>query len=189
MKRKAIPILALTAALTVTGHPAPVAGQVTPPPGGQRQRLELEQRLQRGFYRQVQTQLQLESDQVQKLQDVTRSFQEERRTLNRSMASLRYKLRDPGLVDMPEEDARTLLQEMVTLQEQELGLYKREQAELLEVITPVQLIRLYRLRDDLGQRVQQLRQGRGQGAGRGGGGGRDVGMFDPTGNPLGRDLR
>ncbi len=188
MIRKAIPTLTLAAILALAGAPAFAAGQVTPPPGAQRQRVELEQRLQRGFYRQLQSQLQLEPVQVEKLQGVTRSFQEERRTLNRSQASLRYKLRDPGLVDMPEEDARTLLQEMVDLQEQELALYKREQAELLEFVTPTQLIRLYRLRDDLGQRVQQLRQGRGQGGGRGVGGG-NVGTLDRTRTPGGRDLR
>jgi hypothetical protein len=65
-------------------------------------------------------------------------------------------------------DASALLQEMVDLQQQELDLYKREQAELLTVMTPTELVRFYRLRDNLGQRLQQLRQGRGRGGGQGG---------------------
>jgi hypothetical protein len=184
MRKVTNPIL-LTAALLLTGTPGFANGQVTPPAGGQRQRLELEQRLQRGFFRQIQTQLQLDQAQVASLQSVTRSFQQERMTLNRAQATLRHKLRTPGLVDLPEEEARALLQEMVTLQEQELDLYRREQAEFLKLVTPVQLIRFYRLREDLGQRVQQLRQGRGQGGGRGGGVG-GLGMPNGTWTPGGR---
>jgi hypothetical protein len=41
----------------------------------------------------------------------------------------------------------------------------------LNHMTPVELVRFYRLRDHLGQRLQQLRQGRGQGGGRGVAGG------------------
>ena len=188
MIRKAIPSLALAALITLAGTPVSGVTQVTPPPGAQRQRLELEQRLQRGFHRTVQTQLNLDQGQIEKLQAVMQSFQEDRRTLNRAQASLRYRLRDPGLVDMGDEEARALLQEMVSLQEQEMGLYKREQAELLQVLTPVQLIGFYRLRDDLGQRVQQLRQGRGQGGGRGPGGGA-VRIPDTARGPGGWGLR
>jgi Spy/CpxP family protein refolding chaperone len=75
---------------------------------------------------------------------------------------------------MDETAARALLTEMVALQQQELDLYQREQEELLNFLTPVQVVRYYRLRDDLGQRVQQLRLRRGGGGigpgPRGGGG-------------------
>ena len=91
-------------------------------------------------------------------------------------------------MDIPEAEASRLLQEMVALQEQELSLYKREQAQFLEFVSPVQLIRIYRLRDDLGQRVQQLRQGRGQGGGRGNGSG-GVGFLEKTGTLGGWDPR
>ncbi len=64
------------------------------------------------------------------------SFQEERQALNRAQASLRYRLRDPALPDMEEDEARALIQEMVDLQQRELDLYKREQAELLKVLSP-----------------------------------------------------
>jgi hypothetical protein len=172
--------MALLAIITLAVIPEFGVSQVTPPsPGGQRQRLELEQRLQRGFNRTVQTQLGLDQSQMEKVQGVMMSFQTERRNLNRAQASLRYKLRDPGLFEIEDEEARALLQDMVRLQEQELDLYKREQAELLQFLPPAKLVSFYRLREDLGQRVQQLRQGRGQGAGRGPGGG---GVGIPNGN-------
>ena len=155
---------------------SPLAGsaQVTPPRGGQgaqRQRMEMEQRLQLGFQRTIQNQLGLDQDRIEKVRGIMQSFQGERQALNQAQASLRYRLRDPALPDMDEADARALLQEMVDLQQRELDLYKREQTELLTVLAPAQLIRFYRLREDLGQRVQQLRQGRGQGGGQGGVGG------------------
>jgi hypothetical protein len=133
--------------------------------------LELERRLQQGFNRSIQAQLGWDQAKMQRFQEVMRAFQQNRSELSRAQASLRHRLRDPALVDLGEEDARALLQEMVDLQQQELDLYKREQAELLNHMTPVELVRFYRLRDSLGQRVQQLRQGRGQGGGMGGIGG------------------
>ncbi len=169
MMSKKISALALVGVLTLA--PIFVSAQVTPPPGGQRQRLELERRLQLGFQRSIQNQLGLGQETMQSVRGVMQSFQEDRSALNRAQASLRYRLRDPVLPDMGEDEAKALIQEMVDHQQRELDLYKKEQEELLRVLSPVQLIRLYRLRDDMGQRVQQLRQGRGQGGGRGGVGG------------------
>ncbi len=173
MKSNAIKVLALTGVLTLgpLAVSAPAACQVTPPAGGQRQRVELERRLRLGFQRSIQNQLQLDEAKVQSIQGITQSFQTERSALSRAQASLRYRLRDPALPDLAEADATGLLKEMVDLQQQELDLYKREQAELLKVLTPVEVVRFYRLREDLGQRVQRVRQGMGQGGGRGGSGG------------------
>jgi Spy/CpxP family protein refolding chaperone len=183
MMSKKISALALVGVLTLA--PMFVSAQVTPPPGGQRQRLELERRLQLGFQRSIQNQLGLGQETMQSVRIVMQSFQEDRSALNRAQASLRYRLRDPALPDMGEDEAKALVQEMVDLQQRELDLYKKEQGELLRVLSPVQLIRFYRLREAMGQRVQQLRQGRGQGGGRGGAGG----LAPPPGGGGGRTFR
>ena len=128
-------------------------------------------RLQAGFNRSIQAQLGFSQEVMQSLQSVMRSFQQDRSSLNQAQATLRYRLRNPALSELGEDEARALIQEMVDLQQRELDLYKREQEELLKVMSPLQLIRFYRARDELGQRVQQLRQGRGQGGGPGGVGG------------------
>jgi hypothetical protein len=168
MMRNHLSALALAGVLAFS--PGFGSAQVTPPTGGQRQRLELERRLNQGFQRSVQTQLRLDATAMEGLQGIMRSFQEERSALHRAQASLRHRLRDPALWDMTEEDARAFLQEMVDLQERELELYRREQEQLLALLTPVQLLRFYSLREDLGLRVQQLRQRRGRGGGMGGDG-------------------
>lgn len=159
--------------------PSLVAAQGGPPPqAGQRQRMELERRLEARFGQTVREQLGLTQEQLQAVQGVMQSFQQERQTLNRAQASLRYRLRDPGLADIGDEAARELLKEMISLQEQELSLYRKEQEQLLGVLTPSQVVRFYRLREDLGRRVQELRMqrggggvGGGPGGGPGGGGG------------------
>jgi hypothetical protein len=180
MMYKMLSTLALAGVLTLI--PVLASAQVNPPPGGQRQRLELERRLHQGFNRSIQNQLGWDQAKMQGLQGIMRSFQEDRTSLARSQASLRHKLRDPALQDLSHEEASALLQEMVDLQQQELDLYKREQEELLKVMTPVELVRFYRLRDNLGQRLQQLRQGRGRGGIQPGGGGAGVpGMGGGTG--------
>lgn len=164
--------MAIVLGMVLAFAPTMSRAQIVPPPGGgQRQRLELERRLQMRFGQQVRDQLGLTQEQFQSLEGVMRSFQEERQTLNRSQASLRYRLRDPGLAEIGDDAARELLREMISLQEQELSLYRREQEQLLQVLTPAQVVRFYRLREDLGQRVQALRQGRGGGMGAGPGGG------------------
>jgi hypothetical protein len=166
--RSAAAALALAGSLILV--PALTAAQVTPPPGGQRHRMELERRLHAGFGRVVQNRLGLGQDQLVALQGVMMSFQEDRMALNQAKAVLRFRLREPALQGMQEPDARTLLQEMIRLQEQELELYRREQDQLLQVLTPIQLVRFYSLRENLGQQVLELRQGRGLGRGPGGGG-------------------
>jgi len=147
--------------------------------------MELERRLQQGMQRTLQNQLGLDEATMRSVQSVMQSFQQDRQSLNRDQASLRYRLRDPGLPNLSEEDARAMLQEMVTLQERELDLYKREQSALSEYLTPVQLVRFYRFREELGLRVQQLRQGRGMGGGVGGGLGMGGGMMMPPPGTVG----
>ncbi len=161
----------------------PAGAQVGPPGAGQRRgqeagRQELERRLQARFGQMIRNQLGLSEEQMRGLQVVMQSFQEERQSLSQVQASLRYRLRDPGLPEFSDVEARGVLQEMIRLQEEELALYKREQERLLTVLNPKQLLLFYRYREDLGRRIQELRQGRGGGMGPGGGvGGLDSGLL------------
>lgn len=164
---RALAVLVLAGSFSLM--PVLVVAQVTPPPGGQRQRMELEQRLHAGFGRAVQARLGLAPEKLAALQEVMMSFQEDRMELNRARAVVRFRLREQALQDMPEAEARSLLQEMIRLQEEEVDLYRREQEQLLQVLTPLQLVRFYNLRESLGQQVQELRRGRGPGRGPGGG--------------------
>lgn len=142
--------------------PSGLVAQVVPP-GGQRAR-ELERRLEARFQDMIEERLQLGPEEARRLQGVMESFREKRMTLNRAQSSLRHQLRDPALPDLTEEEAREILRETIRLQEEELELYRREQEELLSILSPTQLVRFYSLREALGRRLRQLRERRGAGA-------------------------
>jgi hypothetical protein len=162
--------------LALAFEPAPTLAQVRAQ-GGQRQ--QLERRLQQGFGRLVQTELGLNAEQIAPLQAIMQSFRGDRQAVYQAQAVLRYRLRDPSLAEVSDESAREVLGEMIRVQEAELDLYRREQAELLTVLTPNQLVRFYKIRDDWGKRIQDLRRPRGPG----GPGGRPAG---PPGSGGGR---
>lgn len=157
----------LVLGLILGSAPCPGAGQVVPPPGaGPRwgqvpppdRMEELEARVWARFGESVRVRLRLDPPKFKAVQEAMQTFQAERQEMNRARASLRHRLRDPALAERPEAEARALLSEMVRLQERELDLYKREQARLLEVLSPSQLVLFYRLREDFAQRIQELRQ-------------------------------
>jgi hypothetical protein len=172
IRKVAVLILALGTVLVPGGSEAQVG-----PPGGGRQRQQLERRLEMGFARIVQNRLGLTPEKLGEVQSVMQSFRADRQEINQAQASLRYRLRDPGLEQISDEDARDLLAEMIRVQEAELDLYRREQQELLTVLTPNQVLRFYGLREEWGRRIQELRQ---PGGPRGPGGG-----AGPVGGPPG----
>ena len=170
--RVALLILALLTSLGPSGLEAQVRGQ------GQRQRQNLVRQVEQGFARLVQSQLGLDRTQLSSVQGVMQSFRADRQGLNLDQATLRHRLRDPGLPEMDETQAQELLAEMIRLQEAELDLYRREQESLLTVLSPSQLVLFYRIRDDWGQRVQRMR-GQGGPGGLGGQAGRPGGSGIP----------
>jgi hypothetical protein len=170
----------LVFALATTLWPLGLEGQVRPP-GGMRQRQQLERRVEQGFARLVQAQLDLPQEQLSSLQEVMQSFREDRQAVNQAQAALRYRLADPGLPDLTDEAAGEILAEMIRVQEAEVDLYRREQAQLLTVLSPNQLVRFYGLREEWGRRIQEMRK---PGGPRGpGGGGPSVGW--PLGSASG----
>jgi hypothetical protein len=153
MKRQVIWLFLVLA--TAIG-PATAAAQ-GPPPGGMRRRQQLERRVEEGFARFLESRLGLSEAEVTSLQEVMRSFREDRQAVHQAQASLRYRLRDPALADLDEASARDILAEMIRLQEAELDLYRREQTQLLTVLSPKQLVLFYRTREEWGRRIQELR--------------------------------
>ncbi len=172
MKRRHVSlVLGLTLSLLLV--PQLLPAQVRRPPGRARpqERLELERRIRARFGQMVRKELGLGQEQLRKLQEVMGSFRDDRMQLQRRRAELQRILRREGTLALDEERARELLRSMVEIQEAEVELYRKEQARLLEVLTPQQLLRFYQLREELGRRIQRLRAGAGPGRGRGGGGG------------------
>jgi Spy/CpxP family protein refolding chaperone len=172
------------AVLIVAGiGPSDVEGQRRPGMTGQGQdRTELERRVRARFGEMVRQRLDLNDEQARHLSETVQSFQEDRSQLFREEQALRRRVEAVLLEGDPDaEEAQALVDRMQELRLEEARLFQREQQALLEFLTPTQLLRFHALREQMGQRIRQLR-GR-PGAGRGPGrDGPPLGI-DPLGGP------
>lgn len=151
----------------VTG--APLSAQRGPPGRmGQPDRTELERRVRARFGQMVKERLGLNDEQAQRLNEAVMSFQQDRMNLWREEQAVRKRV-DALLLEggNDEAEARTLLQRMQDLRMEEARLGQTEQERLLEVLTPIQVLRFQAMREEMGQRIRRLR-----GGGPGGGPGR-----------------
>jgi hypothetical protein len=151
---------------------APVGVRAQVDPGAAPDRAQLEQRVRQRFAETVKAELGITQEQLDRLGKVQESFQERRRDLARRDVALRRRMA-PDAARPSDDDAKQILKELVSVRDDEAKLFRSEMDGVLEVLTPVQAVRFYVLRDQLMQRVRRLRQ---NGPGRGG----------PGGPPLGR---
>lgn len=128
---------------------------------GRRQgRAELEGRVRARFGQMVQERLGLDEEQSQRLGQIVAGFQEERMRLAGEDQALRARMQAILLEETEtEEEALELLARVQTLRLQEATLLQSEQEALLEVLAPSQVLRFHALRDQMGQRIRQLRGG------------------------------
>ena len=160
-------VRAATVVLCLIALATPVAAQRGPPRGrGGASRLELERNMQRRFNDVVRSRLGLQGDVAGSLVEVVSSFRAERQALLERQRALQQRIRmgapgarRPRLQDIPDDEAPSILQEMIDLRSDELELFRHEQERLLEVLTPAQLVLYYVLREDLAARARGLRDG------------------------------
>jgi hypothetical protein len=172
---------ALVALLLPALAPDAASAQVRPRPPAERQ--EMERRVQQRFQARVAQELGLDAEQVGELGAVATSFQAERRALVQREMRLRQRLTSTGPL-LSDEAARSVLEEMAAVQEREAELLRREQARLLEFLSPSQTVRFYTLRGELADQIRRL-QGAGPRGGPGGGPGGGAGVGGPGTSPGG----
>ncbi len=161
----------------------PVSGVAQGQMPGRRGRAELEQRIRARFGQMVKERLGLTDEQSKRLGEVVQGFQDDRMQLARNEAAVRRRVRALLLeTDPSDQEALDLMRQMASLREQEARLSAQEEDSLLTVLSPSQLLRFDVLREEMGQRIRQLRRGQGP-AGRGplGGGGLPGGDGPPDG--------
>ena len=149
-------LLAFVCALALTGggsSPADAQSGLTP-----RERQELERRVRQAFQARVRQELRLTAGEMGSLREVISWSEGERQRIAAETRSLNGRvadfLRDGGTAD----DARTILTERASLQRRGTQLFLDEQERLLEVISPSQVVRFYRLRDEFNARILRARQ-------------------------------
>lgn len=144
----------------------PAPGEAQRPTGGP-ERARMEAQLRQRFEALVERELQLDPETSAELAVRARAFAPRRRELARERRLLQREMGEGET--LPEERALEILDDMARLARQEAELLAEEQASLLEILTPPQVVRLYALRERLGRRIRELgRRGPGGGPGFGG---------------------
>jgi len=130
--------------------------------GPPQNREELEQRIRAQMGRMMRERLGLDAETASALADVVQGFDGRRRELFQQEQATRRRV-EALLLDGGDDqsEARALMDRMSELRLQEAELFAAEQEALLDVLTPVQVLQLQQLREDLGQRIRALRGGRG----------------------------
>jgi hypothetical protein len=121
-------------------------------------RHELERRVRARYGEMMKERLGLSGEQAERLGQTVDSFADRRQRFVADEQALRRRIEAMLLEQDPtDEEASSLLARMQDLHVEEAELFQDEQEALLQVLTPVQLVRFHAMRDQLGQRIQQLR--------------------------------
>ena len=124
---------------------------------GETDRAQLEERVRAQMGRVMRERLGLDEEQAARLSAVVQDFDGQRRELFALEQATRRRVEALLLEGGNDQDeARELIGRMGELREQEAEVFRSEQEALLAVLTPVQVLRLQELRQDLGQRIRAL---------------------------------
>jgi hypothetical protein len=161
-------LMALTCAGLCLGG-APLTAQVRQGPPAPEARQRLERQVRERFAALIRTELNIDEATATRLQGVMESFMVERRELSSRRAEVRRRMRSSGTL-LDDASARTVLDDLVRVQRDEVDLLAREQAALLDVLSAPQLVRFYTLQENLAERIGRLRGAEPPMGRRGGGG-------------------
>ena len=160
---------------------AQVASTLTQPPATQvpPARAELERRFRERTAQVVRRRLELNDDQMAKLQASNQQFDQQRMALVAEERQTRQALRAELMAGngANQQKVNGLLDQLLRLQRRRLDIVDNEQRELAKFLTPVQRAKYFGLQNEMRKRMQELRDRR-AGAEVGGAGMR------PLGNPI-----
>lgn len=170
-------LLALGALLAL-----PAAAEAQQQRGSRGNRAQMEEQLRERFEAIIVRELGLDEATGEQLGALVEEFREPRRELGERQRMLQRRMAGTGAL-LSEDEAAAVLQELVEVKEEEVRLLAQEQAALLEILTPPQVVRLYTLREQFAQRIRQLRERpRGGGPLQGDGSGLEF-LFSGLGEP------
>lgn len=166
-------LIAGAAGLGAQGQPPrqpPVAGGDSMRPNATR--ADLEQRVRERMAEVTKDRLGASDEQMAKLQETSKKFDDMRRTLVEQEKEVRVSLRQEMQHPDParQGQAGTLLDRLIKIQRQRVDIQEQEQKEIAGYLTPLQRAKYFALEQQIRQRVTQMRQmetGRGGRVGRG----------------------
>jgi Spy/CpxP family protein refolding chaperone len=128
----------------------------------QQDALAPQQQLRQRIYQIVQRQLAATPDQMRRITETNRKFEQQRRDLVREERDTRLALRDE-ITRGDQADQRhvsELLERMVRIQRQRIDIFEQEQRELATFLTPVQRAKYAAIQEQVRRRIERLRQQR-----------------------------
>jgi Spy/CpxP family protein refolding chaperone len=159
----------LVAAL-MAGTAAGLHAQVLPPERGRSgaprlndaQRLQMERRLEERINKVVRERLALTDEQFDKMREVARRVEQERRVLRSEEMSTRFALRRELLAGdrANESTVAELLDRMPQYERRRLDLMEREQRELAKFLSPTQRAKYIGVQDELRRTMQEVQRRR-----------------------------
>lgn len=128
--------------------------------GSPQDREELMERIRARMASMMQERLGLTDAESERLSEIVQSFEARRRELARTeMAARRRVEAFESNGDVTEAEAAELIRQLVELRREEVLLFEAELEALHEVLTPVQVLELQALREQMGRRIRSLRGG------------------------------
>jgi periplasmic protein CpxP/Spy len=145
-------VLAVVAALALPAASARAQQDA----GGPQQQLRLR------IYQIVQRQLRATPEQMRRIGETNRKFEQQRRDLVRQERETRLSLRDEITRGDSADQHRVsdLLDRMVHIQRQRIDIFEQEQRELATFLTPVQRAKYAAIQEQVRRRIERLRQQR-----------------------------
>jgi Spy/CpxP family protein refolding chaperone len=158
--------VALTAAPFTPLHAQRAGDSLLGRPGGPA-RQELERRFRERSAEIVRRQLQLNDNQMSRLQGVNRQFETQRVALFAEERRARQALRAELTSTNPnQQKVATLLDQLMGVSRRRFDIQASEQRELAKFLTPVQRAKYFGLQNQLRQRVEEVQKRGGQRGGR-----------------------
>jgi hypothetical protein len=150
-----LPFVILPLAVPVDG-----AAQDGPPRQGQQMtRQEAQARVMQQFERRMARELRLDRGKLEEVQKVLHSMLEERRGLFQRRRALHVRIRRFQEEGGNETTAREILSESRAIRAAEARIESEEEARLLEVLTPAQVLRFQIMRDELNEQIRRMQRG------------------------------
>ena len=170
MKRSVF-VQLLTAVVLTAAPFAPLyaqgAGDSVPGRSGGAARQELERRFRERSANIVRRQLQLNDNQMSRLQGVNRQFETQRVALFAEERRARQALRAELTATNPnQQKVATLLDQLMGVSRRRFDIQAGEQRELAKFLTPVQRAKYFGLQNQLRQRLEEVQRRGGQRGGR-----------------------
>ena len=127
-----------------------------------------EQRVRERMATVIQTRLGLTDEQMKKLGETNRRFDERRRLLHDQERDIRMGMRDEMLLGekASQQKVGELLDRLLKVQRQRLDVVEQEQKELAGFLTPIQRVRFHALQDQMRKFRDEMQRGGGDRAGR-----------------------